>query len=69
MTEGQVNMHGSDDHRCERVQHEGRQRKHKAESHSHVPFHLDYLNNSTLANGSADHGRKRFSVNLVFCPG
>src|SRR5215813_13504238 len=28
-----------------------------------------HLNNSTVANGSDDHGRKRFSVNLVFCPG
>jgi hypothetical protein len=28
-----------------------------------------YLNNSTVANGSADHGRKRFNVNFVFCPG
>ena len=27
-----------------------------------------YLNTSTVANGSADHGRKRFSVNFVFCP-
>jgi hypothetical protein len=28
-----------------------------------------YVNNSTVANGSADHGRKRFNVNFVFCPG
>ena len=28
-----------------------------------------YLNSSTVANGSADHGRKRFNVNCVFCPG
>ena len=28
-----------------------------------------YLNTSTVANGSADHGRKRFNVNFVFCPG
>ncbi len=28
-----------------------------------------YLNSSTVANGSADHGRKRWSVNFVFCPG
>src|SRR5262249_46470987 len=28
-----------------------------------------YLNTSTVANGSADHGRKRFKVNFVFCPG
>src|SRR5262245_28497955 len=27
-----------------------------------------YLNTSTVANGSADHGRKRFSVNFVSCP-
>jgi len=28
-----------------------------------------YFNNSTVANGSADHGRKRLSVNFVGCPG
>src|SRR5262249_33223906 len=28
-----------------------------------------YLNTSTVANGSADHGRKRFKVNFVFWPG
>ena len=28
-----------------------------------------YLNSSTVANGSADHGRKRLSVNFVFWPG
>jgi hypothetical protein len=38
-------------------------------SYSYVTFHLDHLNNSTLANGSADPGRKRFSVNFVSCPG
>src|SRR5262249_7273601 len=31
--------------------------------------HQIYLNTSTVANGSADHGRKRFNVNFVFCPG
>jgi hypothetical protein len=30
---------------------------------------LDYLNNSTVPNGFADDGRKRLSVNFVFCPG
>ena len=34
-----------------------------------VCLHLDAPNSSTVANGSADHGRKRFSVNFVFCPG
>jgi len=28
-----------------------------------------HLNNSTVANGSADHGRKRLMVNFVGCPG
>jgi hypothetical protein len=31
MTEGQVNVHGGDDHRRERVQDEGGQGKHSAE--------------------------------------
>ena len=35
---------------------------------SRATHHL-HLKSSTIANGSADHGRKRFSVNFVFCPG
>src|SRR5262249_35727945 len=34
-----------------------------------VCLHLDEPNNSTAANGSADHGRNRFSVNFVLSPG
>ena len=37
----------------------------KREGIAKSPFISIYLNNSTLANGSADHGRKRFSVNFV----
>src|SRR4030095_1759705 len=65
-TQGQVNRHGSDDHRRERVQHEGGQRKYSAERHDVSRLHL---NNSTVAKGSADHGRKRLSVNFVAAPG
>jgi len=32
-------------------------------------FHLDGPNKSIVANGSADNGLNRFSVNLVGCPG
>jgi hypothetical protein len=63
---GQVNVHGGYDHSGKRVQHEGGQRQHNAERHAVLPFHL---NSSTVANGSADQGRKRLIVNLVFCPG
>ena len=66
MTKGQVNVHRGDDHRGKLVQHESGQRKHKTEGHSVRRLHL---NSSTVANGSADHGRKRLSVNFVFCPG
>jgi hypothetical protein len=31
--------------------------------------HLAGPNTSTLSKGLADQGRKRFTVNLVFCPG
>src|SRR5262245_9758006 len=35
----------------------------------HVANERANLNTSTVANGSADHGRKPFNVNFVFCPG
>ena len=69
MTKAKVDMYNSDHYCGERVQHESRQRKFEAKSHGALIFHFDEANNSTLANGSADHGRKRFSVNFVFWPG
>ena len=62
MTGGEVNVNDSDGRRRERVHHKAGQRKHEPESHL-------YLNSSTVANGSTDHGRRRLSVNFVFCPG
>src|SRR5277367_5005271 len=64
MPSGKINVHEGDEQRRERVQHEGGQRK--LERLDVRRFHL---NNSTLANGSADQGRKRLRVNFVGCPG
>jgi hypothetical protein len=69
MTDSQANMYGSDHYCGDRVQHESRQRKFEANSHIALIFHFGEPNSSTVANGSADHGLKRFSVNFVFCPG
>ena len=69
MTGGEVNVHGDDDHRCERVEYKAGQRKHKAIPPAALTSHLEAPNSSTVANGSTDHGRRRVSVNFVFCPG
>src|SRR5208337_5646181 len=60
MTKTQVNVYSGDHKRRERMQHEPGQRKRG------TPLHL---NSSTVANGSADPGRKRLSVNAVGLPG
>ena len=69
MTGGEVNVHGGDDHRRERVQHKAGQRKHKAKPPATLTVYLEEPNSSTVAKGSTDHGRRRLSVNFVFCPG
>ena len=70
MAGGQVDVDHGDDQRRERVEDEAGQRQREAESRWRwSPFFSTYLNSSTLANGSADYGRKRLSVNFVFCPG
>ena len=66
MTSGEVDVYRGDDHCRQRAQHEAWQRKHEAKRYGVMRLH-SY--SSTLANGSAAHGRKRLIVNLVFCPG
>src|SRR5579863_150154 len=66
VTGAEVNVNASNDQRRDRVQQKARQREHKPERHT---VRRSHLNNSTVANGSADHGRKRLIVNLVGCPG
>jgi hypothetical protein len=44
-------------------------RAHLSDLHSGVTYCFGASNNSTVANGSDDQGRKRFKVNFVFCPG
>ena len=66
MTSGEVDVYGSDDCGREWAQDEACQRKHNAERCGVMRLHLY---SSTLANGSAAHGRKRLIVNLVLCPG
>jgi hypothetical protein len=62
MTSGKINMQASDTHRRERMQDESGQRKNPAIRNAILQFHL---NSSTVANGSADQGRKRLIVNFV----
>jgi len=62
-------MNNAYGNRGERVQDEAGQGRHKAKSQRTLNHHFEEPNTSMLANGSADQGRKRFSVNLVFCPG
>jgi hypothetical protein len=57
MTGCQVQVDDADAKRRERMENEAGQRK---------GSHFEAPNSSTLANVSADHGRKRFSVNFVF---
>jgi hypothetical protein len=66
MTSGEVDVYRGDDQCRQRAQHEAWQRKHKVDRFWVRHLHLY---SSTLANGSAAHGRKRLIVNLVFCPG
>ena len=69
MTDAQVNVYNGDDRRRERLEDEAGERKYKAESHGAMTFHLEEPNSSTVSNGVADNGRKRFSVNFDLRPG
>ena len=63
MTRGEVYVCASQEQSRERMQYKRGQRK---SGYADGRFHL---NSSTVANGSADHGRKRLMVNFVGCPG
>lgn len=63
MPETQVDVNGGDNGSRVSVQNEAGQRKHEPGRQS--PLHHHLKGRSTVANGSADSGRKRLIVNFV----